>query len=171
MSIAPAKSASMAAGPALKVLHSIFTFGPSAFSKEPFALPTMACACVMLGNAPTRTVTGNCAMPGKHAAHTRVASIRNRRTITNLYSHWLARSSEGLWSPALPSWFSLAVESAFRFDHSRCPLESCSPGCGQPHRVRRERPDTARGGVRPCRSEHATDLHHRREPGGRQSGG
>src|SRR5271167_4151384 len=54
MSIAPANNASIAEGPALKVFQSIFTFGPMAFSNQPFAFPTMACAWVMLGNAPTR---------------------------------------------------------------------------------------------------------------------
>src|SRR6478609_8874919 len=53
--MAPAKSASMAEGPALKLVHCTFTCGPMAFSNHPFALPTMAWAWVMLGNAPTRT--------------------------------------------------------------------------------------------------------------------
>ena len=44
----------MADGPALKLFHSILTLGPIAFSNHPLALPTMACGCVMLGNAPTR---------------------------------------------------------------------------------------------------------------------
>src|SRR5581483_2047219 len=61
MSIAPAKSASIAEGPALKLFHSTFTFGPMAFSKRPFAFPTIAWGCVMFGNAPTRTVV--CANP------------------------------------------------------------------------------------------------------------
>src|SRR5580704_17316789 len=46
--------ASMAEGPALKLFHSILTLGPIAFSNQPLALPTIACGCVMLGNAPTR---------------------------------------------------------------------------------------------------------------------
>src|ERR1700753_2134975 len=54
MSIAPAKSASIAAGPALKLVHSTFTCDPMALSKKPLFFPTMACACVMLGKAPTR---------------------------------------------------------------------------------------------------------------------
>src|SRR5215467_11935165 len=53
MSIAPANSASIAVGPALKLFQSILTFGPMAFSKYPFAFPTMAWGWVMLGNAPT----------------------------------------------------------------------------------------------------------------------
>src|SRR5271170_1321897 len=56
MSIAPAKRASMAEGPALKLVHCTFTCGPIALSKNPLALPTIAWACVMLGNAPTRMV-------------------------------------------------------------------------------------------------------------------
>src|SRR5579871_5376208 len=54
MSIAPANRASMAAGPALKLVHCTLTWGPIALSKKPLALPTIACACVMFGNAPTR---------------------------------------------------------------------------------------------------------------------
>src|SRR5579871_720457 len=56
--MAPAKRASIAEGPALKLVHCTLTCGPMAFSKKPLALPTMACACVMLGNAPTRMVLG-----------------------------------------------------------------------------------------------------------------
>src|SRR5579859_7902020 len=54
--MAPANKASMAAGPALKLVHCTFTCGPMALSNQAFALPTMACAWVMLGNAPTRIV-------------------------------------------------------------------------------------------------------------------
>src|SRR5690348_6691553 len=56
MSIAPAKSASMAEGPALKLVHWIFTLDPIALSNQPLALPIIGCACVMLGNAPTRII-------------------------------------------------------------------------------------------------------------------
>src|SRR5690349_1053477 len=56
MSIAPANRASIADGPALKLFHSTFTFGPMALSKNPLAFPTIACGWVMFGNAPTRTV-------------------------------------------------------------------------------------------------------------------
>src|SRR5271166_1890986 len=55
MSIAPANKASIAEGPALKLFHSILTWGPIAFSNHPLFLPTIACGCVILGNAPTRT--------------------------------------------------------------------------------------------------------------------
>src|SRR5258708_1966303 len=51
MSIAPAKSASIAAGPALHVFHSICPPGPRARSKRPLPFPTIACEWVMLGNA------------------------------------------------------------------------------------------------------------------------
>src|ERR1019366_2449357 len=54
MSIAPANKASIAEGPALKLFHSILTWGPIAFSNQPLFLPTIACGCVILGNAPTR---------------------------------------------------------------------------------------------------------------------
>src|ERR1035441_3957679 len=54
MSIAPANKASIADGPALKLFHSILTWGPIALSNHPLFLPTIACGCVMLGNAPTR---------------------------------------------------------------------------------------------------------------------
>src|SRR5581483_1442101 len=59
MSIAPANKASMADGPALKVFQSIFVCCPMALSNQPFALPIMACGCVMLGKAPTR-ITAFC---------------------------------------------------------------------------------------------------------------
>src|ERR1700685_4413253 len=54
MSMVPAKSASIAEGPALKPFHSIFTPGPMAFSNHPLLFPTIACGCVTFGNAPTR---------------------------------------------------------------------------------------------------------------------
>src|SRR5271165_1852136 len=54
MSMAPANSASIAEGPALKLFHSIFTCGPMAFSNHPLLLPTIAWGCVIFGNAPTR---------------------------------------------------------------------------------------------------------------------
>src|SRR5215469_7817849 len=60
ISIAPANNASIADGPALNDFHSILTFGPIALSHAPFALPTIACGCVMFGNAPTRTGTALC---------------------------------------------------------------------------------------------------------------
>src|SRR5580698_7173930 len=55
MSIAPANKASIAEGPALKLFHSILTCGPIALSNHPLLLPTIACGCVIFGNAPTRT--------------------------------------------------------------------------------------------------------------------
>src|SRR5271155_2791244 len=54
MSIAPANSASMADGPALNLAHCTFPCDPMALSNQPLDLPTIACGCVMLGNAPTR---------------------------------------------------------------------------------------------------------------------
>ena len=77
MSIAPANSASIAEGPALKLVHCTFTCGPMALSNQPFALPTMACACVMLGNAPTRIVLAlPCAHPDTTAANHRPTATR-----------------------------------------------------------------------------------------------
>src|SRR5581483_1873379 len=54
--MAPANSASIADGPALKLFQSILTCGPMALANQPFALPIMACECVILGKAPTRIV-------------------------------------------------------------------------------------------------------------------
>src|SRR5580698_5690964 len=76
MSMAPANRASMAAGPALKLVHCTLTWGLMALSKNPFALPTMACAWVMLGNAPTRIVF---ALPCPHAA---IEVMRKAKTQT-----------------------------------------------------------------------------------------
>src|SRR5579871_3777411 len=81
MSIAPPNKASIAAGPALKLVHCTLTPGPMALSKNPLAFPTMACAWVMLGNAPTRIVT--CALPAP-ALHT--ISIRTSSFLLTLVS-------------------------------------------------------------------------------------
>src|SRR5579872_1544208 len=54
MSMAPANRASIAEGPALKLVHSTLTWGPIAFSNQPFALPTIAWGWLIFGNAPTR---------------------------------------------------------------------------------------------------------------------
>src|SRR5882672_1601379 len=76
MSIAPANNASIAEGPALKVFQSIVTFGPMRFSNHPLALPTIACAWVMLGNAPTwMTVCAEAAVP---ANSIKIAAMRLR---------------------------------------------------------------------------------------------
>src|ERR1700722_3190783 len=78
MSIAPANSASIAAGPALKLVHCTLTCGPIALSNQPLALPTMAWACVMLGNAPTRMVFAPpCPQAETEAARANIA-IKNR---------------------------------------------------------------------------------------------
>src|SRR5689334_19687047 len=61
MSIAPAKSASIADGPALKLFHSTLAREPIALSNQPLFFPTIACGWVMLGNAPTRMTV--CAPP------------------------------------------------------------------------------------------------------------
>src|SRR6267378_3882525 len=76
MSIAPANSASIAEGPALKVFQSIVTLGPMRFSNQLLALPTMAWACVMLGNAPTRmTLCAEAVIPTNNK---KIAAIKPR---------------------------------------------------------------------------------------------
>src|SRR5215471_20125815 len=102
MSIAPANRASTAAGPALNVFHSTFTPGPIAFSKNPFALPTIAWECVMFGNAPTRMVVAPCAqLVSAHATHG-INSARIR-LLTFLPAHNHAQHSRFLllWSTLL----------------------------------------------------------------------
>src|SRR5947207_13519633 len=49
-------------GPALNPFHSTRTSGANAFSKAPFARPTSAWACVMLGKCPTRMTLLACAV-------------------------------------------------------------------------------------------------------------
>src|SRR5271156_1488154 len=87
MSIAPANSASMAAGPALKLVHWTLTCGPMALSNHPLALPTMACACVMLGNAPTRIVfVPPCAPAEIAVASASMSIVMQQRLFTLLAS-------------------------------------------------------------------------------------
>src|SRR5580692_6403127 len=74
--MAPPNKASMAAGPALKLVHCTLTCGPMALSNHPFALPTMACAWVMLGKAPTRMVV--CAQLESTVPEARTRVKRNR---------------------------------------------------------------------------------------------
>src|ERR1019366_3109702 len=77
MSIAPANKASIAEGPALKLFHSILTWGPIAFSNHPFFLPTIACGCVILGNAPTRmTVWAPANTPSKKIKQAEAKKLR-----------------------------------------------------------------------------------------------
>src|SRR5208337_3183096 len=75
MSIAPPNKASMAEGPALKLVHCTFTCGPMALSNQPLAFPTMACACVILGNAPTRMAV--CVHPGSAATNPTISPKRS----------------------------------------------------------------------------------------------
>src|SRR5271166_5415606 len=85
MSIAPANKASIAEGPALKLFHSILTWGPIAFSNQPLFLPTIACGCVILGNAPTRmTVWAAANAPSRK---TKQADIRKLHLVMTLASH------------------------------------------------------------------------------------
>src|SRR5580700_10875185 len=74
MSIALAKSASIADGPALNAFHSICTPGPTAFSNWPPARPTEAWACVIFGKYPTRRIRGFCWAPDAEAARRRIAN-------------------------------------------------------------------------------------------------
>src|SRR5580704_18281319 len=74
MSIAPANRASIAEGPALKLFHSILTCGPMALSNHPLLLPTIACGCVMFGNAPTRTAV----WPQPNAPSNKNKQVENR---------------------------------------------------------------------------------------------
>src|ERR1019366_6660311 len=77
MSIAPANKASIAEGPALKLFHSILTWGPIAFSNHPLCLPTIACGCVILGNAPTRmTVWAPANAPNKKPKQAETKTLR-----------------------------------------------------------------------------------------------
>src|SRR5277367_4893103 len=75
----------MAAGPALKLVHCTFTCGPMALSNQPLALPTMACACVMLGNAPTRMVV--CAQPETALQARRIPNTRRLLTLVTPGNH------------------------------------------------------------------------------------
>src|ERR1700687_407886 len=93
MSIAPANKASIAEGPALKLFHSILTWGPIAFSNHPLFLPTIACGCVILGNAPTRmTVCGPANAPNKKPKQ---AETKKLRLVTDPASR-LHRQHDGL---------------------------------------------------------------------------
>src|ERR1035437_9225524 len=77
MSIAPANKASIAEGPALKLFHSILTWGPIAFSNQPLFLPTIACGCVILGNAPTRiTAWATANVPSRKTKPAEVKKLR-----------------------------------------------------------------------------------------------
>src|ERR1700722_14241537 len=95
MSIAPANNASIAAGPALKLVHWTLTCGPMALSKKPLALPTMACACVILGKAPTRIVLAlPCPEAAAAVARNNVAMIR--RLITLLAPNYHGQNAAGV---------------------------------------------------------------------------
>src|ERR1700687_4300331 len=81
MSMAPANRASIAEGPALKLVHCTLTCGPMALSNQPLAFPTMAWAWVMLGQAPTRMVV--CALP-ETMATSAIKSPQANRLLTGL---------------------------------------------------------------------------------------
>src|SRR5260221_9039649 len=88
MSIAPANRASIAEGPALKLFQSILTWGPIAFSNHPLFLPTIACGCVILGNAPTQIEL--CAPASAPSKKTNNAETKKSRLVMALAlsQHW-----------------------------------------------------------------------------------
>src|SRR5215467_8891002 len=86
--MAPAKRASMAEGPALKLVHWSFTCGPIALSNHPLALPTIACAWVIFGKAPTRiTVWPACPQASEATKIAVRASSERLVTVTASYHH------------------------------------------------------------------------------------
>src|SRR6266566_598906 len=78
MSIAPANRASIADGPALKLVHWILTFDPIPFSNQPLALPIIGCAWVILGNAPTRIVVWARRTPENRQRTARTQQVRTQ---------------------------------------------------------------------------------------------
>src|SRR5450631_572701 len=84
MSIAPANKASIAEGPALKLFHSIFIWGPIALSNHPLFLPTIACGCVILGNATPRMTV--CAAANAHSKSNEQVELKNLRLVMPLTS-------------------------------------------------------------------------------------
>src|SRR5438128_5623151 len=78
MSIAPANRASIADGPALKLVHWILTFDPIPFSNQPLALPIIGCAWVILGNAPTRIVVWARRTPENRQRTARTQPVRTQ---------------------------------------------------------------------------------------------
>src|SRR5580693_1617582 len=102
MSIAPANRASIAEGPALKLFHSILTCGPMALSNHPLLLPTIACGCVMFGNAPTRTAVS--APANTPSEKNTKAENRNPRLVMRLASSYHRQHAGfgSFLSPCLP---------------------------------------------------------------------
>src|SRR2546427_4001422 len=78
MSMAPANRASIADGPALKLVHWILTFDPIPFSNQPLALPIIGCAWVILGNAPTRIVVWARRTPENRQRTARTQTVRTQ---------------------------------------------------------------------------------------------
>src|SRR2546429_7256799 len=78
MSIAPANRASIADGPALKLVHWILTFDPIPCSNQPLALPIIGCAWVILGNAPTRIVVWARRTPENRQRTARTQPVRTQ---------------------------------------------------------------------------------------------
>src|SRR5271170_3521837 len=104
MSIAPANRASMAEGPALKLFHSIFTCGPMALANQSLLLPTIACGCVMLGNAPTRITSS-----ARAKVSTKPTRANKRDTEAEMTPLFIG------YSPALANSGTMVADSAFFF--------------------------------------------------------
>src|SRR5215469_14170234 len=96
MSIAPAKRASMAEGPALKLVHCSLTCGPIALSNQPLALPTIACACVIFGKAPTRTTVWPPCPQATEATTIDADSASRKRLVTLLASNHHGEDAGGI---------------------------------------------------------------------------
>src|SRR2546429_1858486 len=128
--MAPENSASIAEGPALKLFQSIFTLEPSAFSNHPLALPTMACGCVIFGNAPTR-MTVPCPQP----------EIEKLRMKTNMMRTLFISSPElpsAICHSRLPfSCVSFSPSMLLYVARRQYRPTKCARGCGQPRRERR----------------------------------
>src|SRR5215469_7832638 len=97
MSIAPAKRASIAEGPALKLVHCTLTCGPIALSNQPLPLPTIACAWVILGKAPTRTTVGFPSAQAAEAIKTNTNSANRKRLVTLLASYHHGENAGGIF--------------------------------------------------------------------------
>src|SRR3954465_1069629 len=164
MSIAPARRASMAEGPALKLRHSIFTSEPIAFSNEPLALPIIGWAWVMFGKAPTRmtvwalSATDTATRTSKMCVLNFICPSDRHCRVPPSAIDWLGSFSGGVSDVAM------AKDSLHR-------RWSYSQGFWQRRRVRREIPGKERGGRRRGRLKCATDRHRQKEPAGRQSNG
>src|SRR6185437_484007 len=153
MSIAPAKRASIAEGPALKLLHSIFTFAPMAFSNQPLALPIMGWAWVMFGKAPTRT-TVVCALRTIEMNGVKTNRISVLNFICQSAGYCRARPSAIAWLH-----FSCGFCDAERAPDQQYRRSWCSREFSQQHRGHQGIPDRERDVRHPGQSGCAVDQH------------